>query len=327
MDNLSPNSPSLDNGNPYTIQSPSLPLTHGGKRKEGGNLKEGGSLVKGGTSPSAPIPHSPIRLGIIGHGIIGQALTSYLTAHNPSVQLFISDPPKGHTADLPNTPDLSAVFIQIHLPTLPDGSQPLSRLIPLIAPLSPSVPVFVRTTILPGSSEFLSKATAHSVSFLPEFLTERTALQDFSSQPLAFPSPHQTLLHRIFPDKPFIVATPLELELAKYAHNTFGALKVTFFNAVHHLCSQLSALHPDSPPPSYQAVLSAILCSSYINQTHTQVPGPDSLYGYGGKCFPKDVDSFLHFARSINAPIANLLAPTQSLNTFFRSLTPPPHET
>lgn len=316
--------------NPHNPSSstPSLPHSNGGKRKEGGNLKEGGSLVKGGTSHSAAIPPSPIRLGIIGHGIIGQAITAYLSAHNPSVQLFISDPPKGHIADLANTPDLAAVFIQIHLPTLQDGSQPLSRLIPIIAPLPPSVPVFVRTTILPGSSEALSKATAHSVAFLPEFLSEKTALKDFSSQPLAFPSPHQDLLHRIFPDKPYIVASPLELELAKYAHNTFGALKVTFFNAVNHLCSQLSEIHPDSPPLSYHAVLSAILLSSYINQTHTKVPGPDSHYGYGGKCFPKDVNAFLRFARSINAPIANLLSPLPTLNNFFRAIPPPqPNET
>lgn len=270
-------------------------------------------------------PHaSPLRIGIIGHGIIGKALTDYLRSHNPSAKLFISDPQKGFTDNINSTPDLSAVFIQIHLPTEPDGSQNLTPLISLISPLPPSVPVFVRSTILPGSSLSLSKATSHSVSFFPEFLTERSASQDFESLPLAFPSPYESLLHRIFPDKPYVVASPLELEIAKYAHNTFAALKVTFFNAVHHLCSQL-AENPSfrNSPPSYDSVRSVSLLSKLISPNHTLVPGPDSHYGYGGKCFPKDVQAFLHFARSINAPIANLLAPLPTLNNFFRSI--PPH--
>ena len=274
-------------------------------------------MVIEGTSSHNPLP---LRIGIIGHGIIGKALTDYLTSHNPSAQLFISDPMKGFHADLSNTPDLSAIFIQIHIPTEPDGSQSLSPLVSLIKPLPSNVPVFVRTTILPGSSETLSRLTSRSVSFFPEFLTERTASQDFASLPLAFPSPHNLLLSRIFPDKPYIVATPLELEIAKYAHNTFAALKVTFFNAVSHLCSQLSNARPDSPPLSYHAVRTVTLLSSLISPNHTEVPGHDSHYGYGGKCFPKDVDAFLHFARSINAPIAHLLSPLPTLNNFFRSL-------
>ena len=35
-----------------------------------------------------------------------------------------------------------------------------------------------------------------------------------------------------------------------------------------------------------------MLLACYINDTHTFVPGPDGKFGYGGKCFPKDVNAF-----------------------------------
>ena len=38
--------------------------------------------------------------------------------------------------------------------------------------------------------------------------------------------------------------------------------------------------------------LPGVLLSGYINDTHTYVPGPDGKFGYGGKCFPKDVNAF-----------------------------------
>ena len=43
----------------------------------------------------------------------------------------------------------------------------------------PDVPVFVRTTILPGTSDRLSNETGHQVHYMPEFLTERTHIEDF----------------------------------------------------------------------------------------------------------------------------------------------------
>ena len=33
---------------------------------------------------------------------------------------------------------------------------------------------------------------------------------------------------------------------------------------------------------------------------HTRVPGPDGDYGFGGKCFPKDINAFIKYADNIN---------------------------
>ena len=111
-----------------------------------------------------------IKVGIIGCGFVGGALKNWLENNNPECQLFISDPPKGYNDDLS---DIDIAFLQIHVPTEEDGTQDLTLMKELISKL-PDVPVFVRTTILPGTSARLSKETGHQVNYMPEFLTERT---------------------------------------------------------------------------------------------------------------------------------------------------------
>ena len=137
-----------------------------------------------------------IKVGIIGCGFVGGALKNWLENNNPECQLFISDPPKGYNDDLS---DIDIAFLQIHVPTEEDGTQDLTLMKELISKL-PDVPVFVRTTILPGTSARLSKETGHQVNYMPEFLTERTFIEDFNKQTMVFTGA-QDLLTRIFVGK------------------------------------------------------------------------------------------------------------------------------
>ena len=244
-----------------------------------------------------------INVGIVGCGYIGGALKVWLEENNPEVKVLVSDPPKGMNDDL-STADI--VFLSIHVPTEDDGSQDLTLMTELIKGL-PDVPVFVRTTILPGTSARLSKETGHKVYFMPEFLTERTHIEDFKRQPMVFTG-EVDLLSRIFVSKKFCCMTSLEAEITKYAHNVFGALKVTYFNAVADYCRRNGC--------DYKRVHSGILLSGYINDTHTQVPGPDGRYGYGGKCFPKDVNALAELTKGL--PLGKLIAPLHELNVGFR---------
>ncbi len=155
-----------------------------------------------------------INVGIIGCGFVGGALKDWLEHNNPECKLFISDPPKGYNDDLSN---IDIAFLQIHVPTEEDGTQDLRLMKELITNL-PDVPVFVRTTILPGTSEKLSRETGHQVCYMPEFLTERTHIEDFRKQTMVFTGAHD-LLTKVFVGKKFTVMTPLEAELTKYMHN------------------------------------------------------------------------------------------------------------
>ena len=244
-----------------------------------------------------------IKVGIVGCGFIGGALKKWLDNHNPDVKVFVSDPPKGLNDDLSSC---DVIFISIHVPTEDDGSQDLSLMKDIIKKL-PDRPIFIRTTILPGTSDMLSKKCGRSVYFMPEFLTERTAYEDFSSQPMVFTA-ETDLLKRVFKDKRFVEMTSLEAEITKYAHNVFGALKVTYFNGIYDYCRSVGV--------NYRKIQEGILLSGYINAPHTQVPGPDGKFGYGGKCFPKDVNALTSMLKEY--PICEMLKTLKPLNLYFR---------
>ena len=248
-----------------------------------------------------------IKVGIIGCGFIGTALKTWLDQNNPQVETRVSDPPKGMNDDISNC---DAYFVQIHIPTEEDGTQDLTLLESILEALPNDKPIWIRTTILPGTSEKLSKRLGKKIYHMPEFLTERTYLEDFKWQPMVFTGDVE-LLKKIFPGKKYIVMSSAEAEMVKYAHNVFGALKVTYFNCIYDLC-QKNGL-------DYSKVREGVLGSTYINATHTQVPGPSGGFGYSGKCFPKDVDAFERMFRY--TPLGMLIGPLKKLNDEFRGET------
>ena len=102
-----------------------------------------------------------INDGIIGCGFVGGALKNWLEHNKPECKLFVSDPPNVYNDDLSN---IDIAFLQIHVPTEDDSTQDLTLMKQLIINL-PDVPVFVCNTILPGSSEMLTKETGHQVLY------------------------------------------------------------------------------------------------------------------------------------------------------------------
>ena len=165
-----------------------------------------------------------IKIGIVGCGFVGGALKTWIEEHNSeNCEVFVSDPPKGMNDDLSQ---VDIAFLQIHVPTEDDGTQNLTLMKELIRKL-PDVPVFVRTTILPGTSGRLAKETGHRVYYMPEFLTERTHIEDFRRQPMVFPVAGEKdvldLLTRIFKGKQHVVMSSLEAEITLWASGVLSA--------------------------------------------------------------------------------------------------------
>ena len=244
-----------------------------------------------------------IKVGIIGYGVIGMTFARWLQEHT-KCQMAISDPPKGINDDIS---DCNLYFIGIHIPTEMDGTQDLTLLRSILAGLPENKPIFIRTTLLPGTADKLTAEFNKPVYFMPEFLTERTAYADFCSQDIVITGERE-LLDEIFKTKKRYYMKNVEAEICKYAHNVFGALAVTYFNGVYELCSKMGA--------EYNLVRNGFLLSGYLSPTHTHVPGPDGKFGYGGKCFPKDVNAFAIFNQ--NNHLGELLKVTMETNKFFR---------
>lgn len=171
------------------------------------------------------------------------------------------------------------------------------------------MPIFIRTTLLPGTCDKLSEEFGRKIYFMPEFLTERTAYEDFCIQSMIYTG-CEHLMKRIFIGKHYITMSNLEAEIAKYAHNVFGAIKVTYFNGIYELAKQYNC--------DFESIRKGALLSGYINEPHTIVPGPYGKTGYGGKCFPKDVLVFSNFCQMTK--IGKLLDDIEDINKEYRGL-------
>lgn len=245
-----------------------------------------------------------INIGIVGCGVIGGALKDWVQNHNKNCSLFISDPPKGLNDDLSAC---NIIFMSLHIKTEDNSLQDLTPFRQIIKNL-PDVPIFIRTTLIPGTCDELSRELHKRIYFMPEFLTERTAYQDFCNQPMIFTGEIE-LLKQIFIGKKYIEMTSREAEIAKYAHNVFAAVKVTYFNGIYELAQKMGC--------DYNKIQEGVLLSGYINKMHTCVPGPDGSLGYGGKCLPKDLDAFLGVISNTN--IHKIIEETKNANKLYRS--------
>ena len=245
-----------------------------------------------------------LNVAIIGCGVIGNALISWLNKYSKDINILKLDPKKNYNDNIENA---DAVFISIHIPTENDGTQNL-ELLEQIIKTCPNVPIFIRTTLLPGTCDKLSRELNKKIYFMPEFLTERTANEDFETQSMIFTGEIE-LLKKIFIGKKYIQMSNIEAEITKYSHNVFGALKVTYFNGIYDICKKMNL--------DYNKVRNGILLSSYINAPHTFVPGPDGKLGYGGKCFPKDVNAFVEVCKDF--PLYSMLSTIKPLNDLFRN--------
>lgn len=213
-----------------------------------------------------------LNIGIIGVGAIGGALKYYFEKKTDH-KLWLKDPAKDMDDDISFC---DAIFVCVPVPNI-DGLQDVSILESVLAQCPGSANVFIRSTVLPGTAD------DYGVWSMPEFLTERIATAEMLRLPILTGCNDTDLMTEIFPDKDILMVSNKEAELAKYAHNCFGALKVNYFNIVNEMCERLNL--------NYINVLEGVLMSGFINDPHTQVPGPDGLYGFGGKCFPKDVEA------------------------------------
>jgi UDPglucose 6-dehydrogenase len=187
------------------------------------------------------------------------------------------DPPKNLLGDLEGC---EFIFVSVPVPASGDGQDTTALESAAAHAKKFSDNVFIRSTVLPGTNDRLGTTA------MPEFLTERRAYEDFDKLPILV-GRHACELKKVFPDKTILTVSNVEAELAKFTHNCFGAMKVTYFNIINELCGKMNA--------DYNRVVEASLITGFIEPTHTLVPGPDGRRGYGGKCFPENIDAMRRF--------------------------------
>lgn len=204
------------------------------------------------------------------------------------------------TTDLKSAVEQSE-FIFLALPTPPgeDGSADLKYVLGAakdIGKLLNGYKIIVdKSTVPVGTSEKVRAAVAENakhefdVVSNPEFLREGVAVDDFlkpervvigSSSPKAIELMKQLYEPFVRQGNPIITMDERSAELTKYAANAMLALKISFMNEVANICEKVGA--------NVDMVRRGIGTDSRI--------GKQFLYsgvGYGGSCFPKDVQALI----------------------------------
>lgn len=183
--------------------------------------------------------------------------------------------------------------------------------------------VVLKSTVEPGTTEQLSKKYecldfAHN----PEFLTARTAYTDFMNQSHIVLGKTdkcdekkfvrlEKFMRFCWPDSRYSICMATESESMKSFCNCFYAMKISIFNEYYLMCKHMGM--------DYKKVLSMMLKNNWINEMHTNVPGPDGYYGYGGMCFPKDMGGLYQHMKRNNLP-HNMLKASLCENKELRKL-------
>jgi UDPglucose 6-dehydrogenase len=202
--------------------------------------------------------------------------------------------------------DAKVIFLALPTPPGEDGSADLQYVLKVAEELGPLLTEYVvivdKSTVPVGTAEKVRKAIAANTSVEfdvvsnPEFLREGVAVEDFMKPDRVVVGTRSmkatSILDALYAPlvrqgNPIIFMDERSAELTKYAANSFLATKISFMNEIANLCEKLGA--------DVDAVRKGI-------GTDTRI-GKRFLFagiGYGGSCFPKDVEALSKSAGEVD---------------------------
>ncbi len=199
--------------------------------------------------------------------------------------------------------DAKIIFLALPTPPGEDGSADLSYVLGVAEELGKMISdykvIVDKSTVPVGTSELVEAKIAENakvdfdVVSNPEFLREGFAVEDFMKPDRVVIGTSSERAAKIMEDlyKPFvrqgnplIVMDEKSAELTKYAANAFLATKITFMNEIANFCELVGA--------DVDKVRAGIGTDTRIGKRFL-FPG----IGYGGSCFPKDVQALAKSGR------------------------------
>lgn len=241
-----------------------------------------------------------MKIGIIGLGIVGNATKDGLRQIDHQVSHYdIKD-----NTSIDNVLDTEIVFVCVPTNSDSAGNCNVSQVVNTIENLSScnyKGIVAIKSTVIPGTTQnLINQHPTLSICFVPEFLREKSALNDFIDG-------HDVLMVGTDSDNIFDAVvkchgnipqsvkrlSPTEAEIAKYFCNVFNSLRITFANGVYEVCKTLGA--------DYQQVFDAVIRRHNITPEYLRCS--EYLRGYGGHCLPKDSQAWAVLIKQLGLDI------------------------
>jgi UDPglucose 6-dehydrogenase len=278
-----------------------------------------------------------MRICIVGSGYVGLVTGACLADSGNHVVAVDNDPEKvGRLADgkctifepglaellkanlragrLSFTTDLrtavarsQVVFIAVGTPSCDDGAADLSNIESVATQVGQALAGFavvvVKSTVPVGTCArlegLIAKNAKHRFEVVsnPEFLKEGTAVDDFLRPDRVIIGTDDTEAGEIIAslyapfvrnNKPILIISRAASEMSKYAANAYLAMRISFINEIADICERLGV--------DIDEVRRGIGSDARIGH-HFLYPG----VGYGGSCFPKDIQALASFGRTAGA--------------------------
>ena len=259
-------------------------------------------------------------IGIIGQGFVGTAVNEGLAKfYNIETYDISKDSTCSSLEELCGKSDI--IFVCLPTPMDSSGRCHLGIIEPVLGNINESTNgkiIVVKSTVPPGTTEKWNKMYKNiSIVFNPEFLTEANSIEDFKNQNRIIVGGGRRAATKVvriykkaFPKVPIIKTGSTYAEMVKYLTNCFLAMKVSFANEMYEISNALDI--------DYDKVVEYAMYDDRLGYSHWMVPGPDGDFGYGGHCFPKDVNALKTLAWSIGcSPM--MLEATDSKNNEVRN--------
>ena len=257
-------------------------------------------------------------IGIVGNGFVGSAVRYGFSPNvgcDAEVRVYDKNPNKAtHTLEEVII-ESDIIFLSVPTPSNQDGTMNVDIVDSVLNDIdiinSTMVDevgiILLRSTVTPGTTSKLQKKYPNlRIVFNPEFLTERSANFDFINQSrfiLGGSSDDVIEVSELFRERfgssLSIIETNYETaELIKYMTNTFFATKISFLNDMKLLADKCGVIWEDA--------LEGFVRDGRVGHSHLNVPGHDGKFGFGGSCFPKDIQALINFGDELGLEMSVL---------------------
>ena len=249
-----------------------------------------------------------MNIGIVGYGFVGES-QAFAFAPVCNVKIFDIDKTKA-THSLEEVLQQDFIFVCLPTPMLENGEQDLSYIENFFGSISldnKDTIFILKSTILPKTTKYLIEKYKFNIVFSPEFLTEKNAKLDMLTQSriiIGGETKHSEKVLELFKlrfgNRHYILTDSTSAEIIKYMSNNFLTVKVSFVNEYYDLANEMGG--------NWNDIIEGFVSDPRIGNSHTKTPGPDGKRGFGGTCFPKDINAMIEYSKTNNVEMNTLEA-------------------
>jgi UDPglucose 6-dehydrogenase len=248
-----------------------------------------------------------MKIGVVGVGIVGSATAKVLERKH---ELFLYDKFKQEYNSKKNLEEVvdnsEVIFVCVPTPMKITGEIDYSSVHSSLDQLGEEmirtnrnpqeILVTIRSTAVSGTTDKLAEEYPFRFAFNPEFLREKYAVEDMKNTDRIVIGANdkksinqlQEVYKPLFPNAKYVIVKRKEAEMIKYVANVTLASQIAIANEIYNICKATRV--------DYDIVRKAILLDERIGN-NTEVPGPDGDFGFGGKCFPKDLRALIRLSQ------------------------------